>query len=218
MDAQGFIAAAVARSFRNMGQPAASSDELLGVLSRLFHGYYAEAADQNPSLFALRASVAWNVGGYWIAPSDQYALYEIQAPGGEEIVVVPFSDPRAEPSVGAVFRLGLNYYPAGNANDPSNVALTFTYQPVPPVFATLSAIPPTTWPAQFNERVICDLATYLAEKDGRADDIQAMQAEAGKWKRYYLTWLSMADSNTVRRFSVPQQVPTPQIIPVGVSG
>lgn len=219
MDAQGYIAAAVARSYRNRGDVLADpTTELLGVLTRLFFGYYAEAADQNPAVFASRVLVPWDTSGYWSAPADQYALYELEMPTGAKVYVVPFNDTQAEPSEAAVYRLGTKYYPAGNPNDPVNVTLTFTYQPVPPTFALLTDTPPADWPAQFDERVIVDLATYLAEKDGRPEDIEAMQGEAQKWKGLFSRWLAIADVNTVRRFSIPTQVPTPQVQPVGVRG
>lgn len=200
-----------------MGLPAASEAEMLGVLTRLFYGYYADASDQNPAVFAKKAVVAWDVGGFWNMPSDQDILYMLTA-NGIPIVVVPFQDTGAEPSVGAVYRLASKYYPAGNANDPSNVPLVFTYQPVPAAFAAINDSAPSDWPEQFDEMVITDLATYLAEKDGRPQDAQAMAGEASKWRALYRRWLVLADVNTVRRFSVPQQVPTPQVQPIGVAG
>lgn len=219
MNAQEYIVAAVARSYRNRGDVLAQpTEELLGVLTRLFFGYYAEAADQNPAVFAKRALVPWNTGGYWEVPSDQYSLYQMTTPTGAPVYVVPFDDLKAEPSEAAVYRLASRYFPAGNPNDPVNVTLTFIYQPVPPVFSSLTDSPPTDWPEQFDERVIVDLATYLAEKDARPEDVQAMKAEAASWTALYARWLGIADVNTVRRFSVPQQVPTPQIQPIGVHG
>lgn len=205
----------MARSFSNMGDVAASTNELLGVLSRLFAGYYGEAADANPAVFAKRAVVVWDAGGFWPEPADQYAVYRITW-NGNPVVVVPFDDPQADVSVPAIYRLARNYYPAGNPNDPSGVNLVWTYQPIPPSFASLTDVPPVAWPSQFDERVICDLATYLAEKDGRVNDIQTMKAEAGKWAALYGQWLAIADVNTVRRFSVPTQVPTPAVKPIGV--
>lgn len=219
MTAAEYIQAAVARSYRNMGDVGADpTTELLGVLSRLFASYYAEAADQNPAVMATLSVVPWNVLGYWEMPSDQYALYELRTASNVKVVVVPFDDRAAEPSEAAVYRLGVKYYPAGNPNDPTNVALQFTYQPVPPTFALETDAAPPEWPLQFDERVIVDLAVYLAEKDGRPEDVAAMQAEAAKWRSLYDRWLSIADVNTVRRFSVPQQVPTAQVVPVGVRG
>lgn len=219
MTAAEYIAAAVARSYRNMGDVSADpTTELLGVLSRLFAGYYAEAADQNPAVMGKLAVVPWNVAGYWAMPSDQYALYELRTATNVKVYVVPFDDRAAETSEAAVYRLGVRYYPAGNPNDPTNVALQFTYQPVPPQFVATGDSPPAEWPLQFDERVIVDLAVYLAEKDGRPEDIAAMQGEAAKWKLLYDRWLGIADVNTVRRFSVPQQVPTAQVVPIGVRG
>lgn len=214
MNANGYITAAVARSFRNMGDAAASPQELLGVLSRLFAGYYGEAADQNPAVFARRTVNIWTGTG-WDAPLDQYAVYRITW-NGVPVVIVPFDDPQADTSVPAIYRLGSQYFPAGNPNDPVGTNLIWFYQPVPPAFASVLDDPPTEWPQQFDERVICDLATYLAEKDGRPDDLAAMQREAAKWASLYSQWLAIADVNTVRRFSLPTQVPTPSVKPIGV--
>lgn len=218
MDCEAYISAAIARSYRNRGDAMASTEEYLGVLTRQFYGYYADAADQNPAVFAKRVLVPWNVSGYWEAPTDQYALYELTMPTGATVYVVPFNQRDAEPSEACVYRLGSVYYPAGNPNDPVNVNLTWTYQPVPPTFTALADEPPSEWPEQFDERVIVDLAQYLAEKDGRTDDIQTMSAEAGKWRQLWDRWLGVADTNTVRKYGMPEQVPTSQVQPIGVRG
>ena len=219
MTAADYITAAVARSYRNLGDVGADpTTELLGVLTRLFAGYYADAFDQNPAVLVKQAIVAWNVLGYWTKPTDQHALYELRTATNLEVVVVPFSDKQAEVSEAAVYRLGNNYYPAGNANDPSNVALTFTYQPIPPAFTLTTDTPPPEWPAQFDQRVVTDLAWYLASKDGRPEDVAVLEQEAQEWARLWGRWLAAADVNTVRRFSVPQQVATPSVVPVGVRG
>lgn len=218
MDCEAYIAAAVAMSYRNRGDVMASESEYLGVLTRQFYGYYADAADQNPAVFAKQVLVPWNVLGYWEAPTDQYALYELRMPTGAIVYVVPFNQREAEPSEACVYRLASKYYPAGNPNDPQNVNLTWTYQPVPPTFTALADTPPEDWPEQFDQRVIVDLACYLAEKDGRPEDIAAMKGEAAAWQQKWDRWLAIADTNTVRKYGFPEQVPTPQINPVGTRG
>lgn len=219
MDAAAYITAAVATSYRNLGDVGADpTTELLGVLTRLFAGYYADAFDQNPAVMGKRANVSWNTSGYWVKPDDQLALYQLKTATGVDVFVVPFDDLQAETSEACVYRLGNNYYPAGNANDPSNVALTFYYQPIPPTFTATTDTPPAEWPLHFDQRVVTDLAVYLAGKDGRPDDVQRLQAEASAWADLWRRWLGAADVNTIRRFSVPQQVPTPSVVPVGVRG
>lgn len=200
-----------------MGNVATSEPEMLGVLSRLFAGYYGVAAAGNPSLMGTRAIVPWNVGGYWVVPDDQYVLYEMKW-STAKVRVVPFDQLTANAGEPSVYRLGNKYYPAGNAADPTGVALTFIYQPVPPVFASASSEPGDEWPDQFDEMVIVDLATYLAEKDARPEDLQSLASESAKWRGLYADWLGIADANTIRQFSVPTQVATPSVVPVGVRG
>lgn len=218
MTAAEYIAAAVARSYRNRGEVLADAAlELLGVLSRLFVQYYATAAGLNPAVFATQAVVAFDGQG-WPVPADADTVIRLERTGGAEVVVVPLEQRQSEPSEAAVYRMGPRYYGAGNPNDPVDGPLVVYYTQRPPAFTALSTPAPAGWPLHFDEMVVVDLAAWLAKKDGRADDVALLEREQGAWAALYREWLSRETLGTVRAFGQPTLVPSPNVATATVRG
>ncbi len=224
MNANDYIAQAIAQSYDNRPTVLTAEDpELLVQLSLLFQGYYRIAAKENPGALATNAVLTWNSTG-WTIPADVDTTIRLERTNGVEVVVVPLEDRAAEPSVGAVYRLGRRYLPAGNSNDPSSLNLVIYYASIGPTFTAGTDEPGAEWPVQFDMMVVLDLAAYMARKDGRAQDYDALMAGNSSlpgvmsWRADFMRWCQTPDLNIRRRFGAPTVVPTPAVRPVGVGG
>jgi hypothetical protein len=211
------IAQAVLQSYDNRPTVLEAEPELLVQLGLAFAGYYRIVTKENPSLFAEQLALTWSING-WDIPDNVDTVIRLERSNGVEVVVVPLEDRSAEPSVGAVYRLGRRYYPAGNTNDPTNQTLTAYIAPVAPEFVALSDPLPSVWPTQFNRMPILELAAFLASKDGRADDAQRFNSALLQWQLDFVRWCQTPDLPIRRRFGAPTIVPTSATRPVGVAG
>ena len=222
MTAAEYIAAAVGRSYLNRGEVLAQTQqELLSVLTRLFRRYYADASTMESSVFAQVTALAYLSGpARWALPTDIDVVHHLEQ-SGQPITIVPYEDrAEAEPSEACVYRLGNTLYPVGNSTDPSAIAISCLYTPIPPAFTLTTSTPPAAWNIAFDDMVIVELALFLAKKDARADDVTALTMElddpATGWKQLWSTWLGRASINTLRRFATPRPVPSPSTVAAGV--
>src|SRR5690606_33273672 len=136
MQAQDYIAAAIARSYLNRGEVLAQAQtEMLVRLSQQFRHYYAQAAESEDSVFAQVAILPFLTSpSRWEVPADCDTVHAIEQ-GDVAVFVVPYRDRRdAEPSEACVYRLGVQLRPVGNSTDPNQTALTILYTPVPSDF------------------------------------------------------------------------------------
>jgi hypothetical protein len=195
------IVAAIGRSSKNRADILANNSEMLALVYRSLRGVFSIGAEVNPLFFAKTADVA--VGGSgWSRPADAEAVFRIEllpAPGAE-VVVVPFDDQGAEAGLPAVYRYGQIYRSAGNTYDPVAQSLRFFYSKIPASPATVGDSFDALWPTTFDALLIEDVATYLAVKDGRMDEAQALIIERNMWLARFVAFLEHETVNERRRF------------------
>jgi hypothetical protein len=212
------IEAAYAKSLKNNpGQIATESTELLQLVIRMLRKFYAISARVNPTYFASSSQVAAPGSGLpWARPEGAESIFRIENPSAAEVVVVPFDDRTAEEGKPAVYRMGKNFYEAGNTPDPdpASDALTFWYTKRPTDPANLTATIDATWEEQFNELVILEIAAYLSNKDGRAEELGQLAAERDDWLRMFIMFLEHETANERRRFGHLRRFNTMSLVPL----
>jgi len=219
---QDLIDAAYAKSMKNMpGQIASESTELLQVVIRTLRKFYAIAARVNPTFFASSETVAAPGSDTpWDRPETAESIFRLEEADGTEIVVVPFDDRTAESGKPAVYRLGQQFYDAGNASDPDpatdSIKFWFSKRPSNP--STLSATIDSMWVEQFNELPILEIALYLAFKDagttGRDIETQGLVMSRDDWLRQFILFLEHETSNERKRFGHLRRFNTQSLIPL----
>lgn len=196
---QEIIEAGYGKSTKNrMATIATDAVELLGVVNRSLLKYFSRIARTNPVFIAATETVTFNVG--WARPVTAQSILRIESNVAVEVRVVPFNDRAAEPTLPSVYRLGRTFYSAGNANDPTSGDLIFIFARFPTVLASLAAQLDAAWPEQFNECLIHEVALYLANKDGRNDELAGLESERDEWSKLLLEFCEHETANETRRF------------------
>lgn len=215
---QDFMDAAYAKSMKNNpGQIATESTELLQLVIRTLRKFYSVAARVNPYYFATSSEVAAPGSATpWARPEGAESVFRIRKADGTEVMVVPEDDRDAEEGKPAVYRWGKNYYEAGNTSDPDPAtdALTFYYSKRPTDPATVATTVDSTWEEAYNELVILEIAAYLANKDGRAEEMAQLAAERDEWLRLFIMFLEHETANERRRFGHLRRFNTQSLVPL----
>lgn len=194
------ITAAYGFSTKNQPQEIATEEtELLEVVQRALHRAYAIGARANPMFFGKTTAVPASTAT-WARPADAELVFRIEMPDTTEVVVVPMDDRDTEPEQPALYRFGQVYYPSGNASDPSTETLTFFYSQVSPTVADIDSTIDASWPVQFNNLLIFEIALYLAHKDGREEELPRLQSGYNEWLNLFLGFLQHETANERRRW------------------
>lgn len=219
------IEAAYAKSLKNKaGTIATEGTELLQLVIRIFRSLYAGAARINPLFFSESPSVAF-AGSGWARPEGAQLIYRLEAGNGSgfavgtEVIVVPFDQRNAEPGKPAVYRLGQVYRPAsGSATvapiSPQAGSLTFFYSKRPTTPATLDTTVDPLWIEDFNEIPILRVARFLAMKDGRAEEVGAIESELNDWVTQFIAFLEHETVGEIRNYGHVWRFNAPSLIPV----
>lgn len=205
--AQQILTSAYGKSKLNVpGTIATESAELLGVVNRSLRGLFAFAARINPIYFAAEASVA-AASAAWTRPAEAESIFRIEevVGGNPEVALVPFDDRTAEPGMPAVYELGqvFRIAIAGGVGPAPTSALRFFYAKRSTELTALTGAPGTIealWPESYNELLILEVAIYLAMKDKRIDEVEALKAERNSWATLFQAHLEHASVNLRRRF------------------
>lgn len=216
--AEDVVVAAMGTSTKNQpGHIATQATELRNVVRRLLQGVFALTARVNPEFYGEREVVPFAAGG-WARPADVELLWRIELPEGDEVIVVPSDDRKADTARPAVYRLGRTFYSAGNAADPIGGNLTFLFSSRPAVLAAITDPVDARFPDQFDGLLISDLAAYLARKDGRVDEAAAFREERDSWLKLYLAHVEHEVTNEVRRWAHGRTFHLPSLTPLLLGG
>jgi hypothetical protein len=224
------VTAAYARSTKNKpGTIATEATELLGFFQSALQAMYAVAARVNPTYFGKIAQLTFDTDG-WPIPTDTEAATRVEfkpPPGevqGDEIVLVPWDKPKTERVRPAVFHFGKKLFPAGNANDPvSSDELRIWYSKQATLPVTIDDTIDPTWPEQFNQLLVLEIAIYLALKDERMAELEALKAERDPWARLYIAHLEhyvtgeRRATGSVRMFLTNTHVPLASLFAGGAN-
>lgn len=203
------------------GDIATEDPELVQVVQRSLRGYFSDAVEVNRSFYAKRITVPWDAGLLgWVRPDEAEAIIRLELADGTEVVEVPFDDRDAEVGAGipAVYSLGQNFYPAGNAGDPTAVSLVMFYSARPRDLTALTGDPAGTidplWPEQFNELLIRDVAIYLAVKDGQREaEVAAHREQHTREYERYISFLGHETTTRVRNYGHGGMAATERVQP-----
>lgn len=208
------VLAAMGKSAKNRADSLANkANELLGVVYRSLCFYFSHATEVDPAFFGDQAPVTIN-NGVWAYPEAAEAIYRIEKPDGSEVVVVPFTDKTAEPSMPAIYRLGRGFKSAGNVGDPVAGDLIFYYGKRADRPANTGSTLDPLWVEAYNELPITDVALYLAKKDGRLDEIGALKDERAEWLKLFEDFVEHNTLVEVRRFGNDRKFNSPRVSPV----
>ncbi|MDZ7418794.1 MAG: hypothetical protein ONB52_21935 [candidate division KSB1 bacterium] len=220
------LEAAYAKSVKNRpGTLATETGELLQTVIRAHRGLYAVAARVNPLFFGKIANVTFATSG-WPRPTDAEAVFRLEWiagtngttggtwADGTEIVVIPFDDRNAEPLLPSVYRFGQMFYGAGRSGDPTGGPIRFFYSKRPTDPANLDSQLDASWPEQFNELLVLEVAMYLAHKDGRMEELPKLERDRDRWLELYIGFLQHETVNERRRFAHVWRINTTSLLPL----
>lgn len=211
---QDILTDAYAKSKKNQpGKIATEATELLGVVNRVVRTFFQIGARVNPFYFGDQATVAFSSPG-WTRPSTAEAVFRIEDPQGDEVVVVPFDDREAEQGHPRVYRLGGVYRGAGGAGDPSSGNLTFFFSKRPTDAGSLASTIDASFPEAYVELANLEVAAYLANKDQRQEELAYLVGERDRWLALFLGFLEHETLNERRRFGTVQPFHTGSAIPI----
>lgn len=206
---------AYARSSKNTpGTIATEATELLTLVWRAMAGLYAFAARLNPTFFADATDVAFSGTG-WLRPAAAESVFRIEDASGHEIIVVPLDDRQADVGLPAVYRWGQVYRSAGNATDPTAGSLRFFYATRPAPLPTLTDPLDALWTESYNALLIDEVAIYLALKDGRLEELDALTGSRDRWAQLFAAFLEHETANERRRFGTVRRIATNTLVPIG---
>lgn len=227
---QEILLAAYSKSTKNKpGTIATESTELRQLVVRCLRSLYALAPRVNYTYFAGFADVQASPesGGPtnqgWDRPQEAESVFRIErttttqggvGSAGDEVVVVPYDDRTAEEGMGAIYRIGQTYFPAGNAPDPTGGELRVFFSRRPDDPATLLDPLDSQWTEQFNEILVLEVAAYLAAKDGRGDEAALLRQEKAQWMLQFVAFLEHAEANERRRFGHIRRLNTNTLVPL----
>lgn len=223
-----------ATSKANVPMAAASeSGELRILVGRTLRRLYSIAARVNPAYFGDIVSMQHNGTTGWPRPQGAEAVFMLKNHADNSpIVVVDWTNPKAEYGKPCVLPYGQIYRPAGNASDPATTVVIDAYYSISPAIPTLlTSILHDTWDMQHDDFLVQAVGYYLAKKDKRMDEIPLYQKELTENLTLFVAHLEHADVGIVKshsqmiRFNSPSLVSLTSIlmgggpqVPAGVSG
>lgn len=201
----------------NPGAIATESVELFQLVIRTIRKFYTIAARVNPTYFATKSVVsAPGAGQPWVRPEGAESIYRLEKADGTEIVVVPHNHRNAESGKPGVYREQKKFYEAGNANDPNPAtdAIHFFHSKRPTDPADYESVIDTDWEEQFNDLLVLEIACYLANKDGRPEELTFLKTLRDESFRLFILFLEHETACEVRSRGHLRRINTESLIPL----
>jgi hypothetical protein len=201
--AQDIFDRAFAYSAANDPEITATSPELLLVLNNRLRRLWRRASKINPAFFGQTEDVA-QVGGSWPRPVSAIKVFGVELTDGTEVHIVPPMQREETALAPRVYRLGNKYFTVALAGDPGGGATLrfyFSERPVDLVAATDSL--PADLPPEVESLLEVYMAEYLALKDKRRGDLDALTAERQAMEADFDTQVAEADF-LESRFDTPR--------------
>ncbi len=185
-------------SSRSQEDRSATDEELLNVLNSRIARAFTEGHAINPWAFLAQVAVKSN-GQVWARPTDAAVVLRIeQNDEPKEVAVVPFDQQNIERGLPSVYRMGNQYWPVLR-NPRLSGSLNFWYAKAPTAMPSgpKAEIDPL-YPHGHERRLVLELAIYMANKDGRAEDAALLKQELEMEVQRFVQALKLADP-TARR-------------------
>jgi hypothetical protein len=155
----------------------ATDSELLLVLNNRLRRLWRRASKINPAFFGQTEDVA-QVGGSWPRPVSAVRVFGVELTDGTEVHVVPPIQRKRTALAPRVYRLGNKYFTVAEAGDPGGgVTLRFYFSERPTVLAAVTEDLPDNMPVEVESLLEIYIAEYLALKDKRRGDLDALKEE-----------------------------------------
>ena len=208
---------AYGRSTKNQpGQIANEDTELLDIIGQALRGLFMFATRLNPPFFGTSTTVNFD-GDKWPVPSDVEHLFRLEDPdqSNQVVEVVPFDDRAIAAPAPAVYHLGGAFYSAGNPNDPTSGNLVAFYAKQATLPSALTEELDSFWPSSYDELLELEVAIYLAMKDDRMSEVQALQADRDRWAVRFAAHVEHFAPTTTDRFVGGSTLQAETVVPLG---
>lgn len=205
------IEQALATSLRNRpGAIANEPIELSLVINRTLTEAFMDASAIFPEYFGVEQTAIFEGFGGWQRPQYAFAVYRLESATLGEVGIVFDRDRSADRLRPTVIERSQQYFP--NPASPvgptgGNLTVYFSRKPQVVVENALDSYIDGDFPDEFAPLLVYGLATYLATKDNRQDDILRCSAEYDSWRALWRGYLTNATLNPRLRYS-PRSSPT----------
>jgi len=162
------------------------------------------------------------VGGVWSRPENAEAMLRVETAAGVEVVVVPFDDRFCEEPKPSIYEFGGGFTadPAQTAAPGDTDVLTFWFskRPIDTTPAGVTGVLDLDWDESYNELLILEVAIYLAQKDGRLEEVQALKGDRNAWAKLFGDHLQHSTANLRRRYGHRKHVNVDSLLPMLTGG
>lgn len=172
-----------------------ASPEIVAAVNRSLYGIYSVGARVNPGYHGETANVTDAGGGVWVRPADAELIYLILDSDGEEVLVADPREPSPDPGFPSVVRWGGTYRRPSEVPEPEGV-LQFWYSRRPQEAANAEST--VDLEDAFRSLMVYDIGAWLARRDERYDELQALSAMLDGALQLYLMSLVHENVSTVR--------------------
>lgn len=205
------IAQARGLSLKNRPTTANDGNELRLVLARSLTERWTAGAAVNPEYFAkflavVPVTTSWP-NGFWPRPADALNVLRITGSAASRVIVVP-ADESGIYWAGQkrVARWAGGYISVSTTDGPVQPeSLTMYYVRTPALPASLDDPLDAGWPSAYDTLLVLDLGVYLAQKDGRMDELPGLEKERDAWEQLYLAYLQ-SETELEQRVFHPDRV------------
>ena len=204
---QDILDGAYAKSTQNQPNTIATGAvELEQVVTRYLRGLYSFATRINPIHYSATAAVV-GASSVWARPENAESIFRIETAGGVEVVVVPYdgnfiADPGQTGAPGAA----------------DTLTFWFSKRPIDPTPAGLTGVLDIDWDEAYNELLMLEVAIYLAQKDGRLEEVQSLKVDRNSWAGLFGAYLQHSTSNLRRRYGHRRIVNVETLLPMLAGG
>lgn len=201
-------------------QPTELADEaveLTQVVFRSLSGMYAIAARFNPYYFGVVVTTVPSGGAGWVIPTGALVIPLVETVTGVEVDIVPWNE-RASADLPAIAHLGNWFRPVGGpppSPDPASESIDIYYSKAADEPADENATIDVTWPEQFDDLLVHEVAVYLSLKDNRPEEIQGLMARRDQWLAQYISHLTSFVPHQTSAFSNIKLHDDPRLVPLG---
>jgi len=201
--AQNIFDRAFAYSAANDPEITATSAELLMVLNNRLRRLWRRASKINPAFFGMTEDIT-QVAGSWPRPVGAIKVFGVELTDGKEVHIVPPMQRLETAMAPRVYRLGNKYFTVAEAGDPAGgVTLRFYFSERPTLLTATSEELPANLPPEVESLLEVYIAEYLALKDKRRGDLDALNTERQQMEADFDSQVAEADF-LESRFDTPR--------------
>lgn len=214
------VTQALGLSYLNQPVTANQENELRLVVTRALLKHWMAGVAAHPTRFKKFLTVTPVTSVYamgaWALPPDAARVLGLTTAAGAPVLVTEPEEDGHWAGVARVGRVQEGYVAVDAVTGPvAPTQLVCYYARKPALPASLDDPLDALWPSAADGLLVVEVALYLAQKDGRADEVAALAAERDRWAALYLDLLAAEDGRRERVFEPLRQTTA---TPAPVSG